>query len=291
MNCHILITTLATGLGLYAVSCGKSPETEVPVEVILNVAGDDGFSVETKTESVNAVPSFLYWCATTGISGTDESAQFEPTGSAVSNGKISTGKYATTAISYNWYVADVGMEITSSGPTISVDNTIDHVAGAVRASASTSPSVTLKHIFARTGALSATTDASGCSISSATYTIKGAGGINGTAGVYNIATESWTATTAPLSHEVEMSEFGILPGESLFLIPGKYIITATYSYKDVNEVLHSGRTATAEVDLTGGYINTFICVLPAEEILAQDIRISVLLYDWTEEEVNPKFKS
>lgn len=182
---------------------------------------DSGFSVDTKATAVTSVPGTLYWGASTGSAGS-ESAKWGCSGATVYSGSIYTGKYQTLSpTTYNYYVANQAFSVGSSTTMSVQDNSVDVVAGRV-SSNSASPSVTLGHIFARTGSLTCYTQ-SGYSISGVSWTIRGISSVNGTAGTYNLTSGTWTSASAGLG------ETGISSSSDFYLIPGVYQIKVTYT--------------------------------------------------------------
>lgn len=226
-----------------AVSCDKETSTPVagkPQEIIIAVEGD-GISaeVETKTSAVTSL-STAYYAATTGTIGSSETSKYGSTSASVSSGKISTGKYQTaTATSYNWYISNCAMTFGQSGSTITADGTaIDAVAGYTAANNTTTPSVTLDHIFARTGTLTISATNSYV-ISSVTYKLKSKGTNTGTKGTYNIYSKAWSSCTA-------LSEQTITSSSDLYLIPGSYTLTVSGTEK-LGDYTH---TFSASTDIT-----------------------------------------
>ena len=191
-------------------------------EIVLGLAGDSLLAeVVTKTTEVSNVPATLYWGATTG-SGTSEAVKWGSASASVSGGKISTGKYQTlTPTSYNYYVSNVAMSV-GANTTVTATNTTDVVVGRCDATTSTTPSVTLGHIFSRTGTLTFT--ATGYTLTNVTWKIVGKSSLNGTKGVYNLRTNSWTSATTKLT-----SETTITSSSRLYLIPGTYTVKITFT--------------------------------------------------------------
>lgn len=198
-------------------------------EIVIGVS-DDGLDVGTKATAVTSLPSSLYWGATTG-SGT-ETAKWSNASATVSSSKINTGKYQTASpTAYNYYVSNVSMSV-GANTTVSAVNTTDVICGRTAASTSSSPTVTLGHVFARTGSLSLT--ASGYTLSGVSCTIKSKGSLTGTRGTYNLRTGAWSSVTALSSTALGSSSWSVsgstaTSSSDLYLIPGVYTVTVTYT--------------------------------------------------------------
>ena len=181
--------------------------------------------VDTKAVSeVTTIPSNLYWAATSG-SGTSETQKFANSYSSVSSSKINTGKYQTaTASTYNYYVSNaflnVGADtyVSASGGT---DGT-DVICGRVSSSSAT-PSITMGHIFARTGTLSLSAP-SGYTVSGTpSWSIMKSGTNTGTAGTYNLRTGAWSSVSGLTSYTSFNSS------SDMYLIPGTYSIKVQFT--------------------------------------------------------------
>ena len=234
---HIIIKMAGGALSVFILplvllsGCSKaySPEVHIPEsesgdgsEIVIGLKGGSiCATVETKTTNITSLPSTLYWGATTG-SGTAEAVKWSSVSSSVSSSRINTGKYQTaTPTAYNYYVSNVAMTV-GANTTVTATNTTDVIVGRVAASTSTSPSVTLNHIFARTGTLTFT--ATGYTISNVSWKIVGKSTINGTKGVYNLRTGAWTSATTKLT-----SDTAITSSSNLYLIPGTYTVKITFT--------------------------------------------------------------
>lgn len=248
----------------------KETEKENPLAEIFLVVGDDDINVDTKTTAVTAVPSTLYWGATTG-SGT-ESAKWSTASSSVSSSKISTGKYQTySPTTYNYYVSNVNFT-TNGDSSVSASNTTDVVCGRTSTN-STTPSVTLNHIFARTGSFTMNTQ-SGYTISNVSWTISGAG----TAGTYSMKNGTWSGLTA-------LGETSVGSGSDLYLVPGTYTIKCSYTLTKGD--WSASFTKSASVTLVAGKINNITGT--ASGGAATEIVISVSLTAWSSETHNLSF--
>lgn len=274
--CAVLLTSV---LG----SCQKDQVLGVSdglnEEIILSVAdGSIDMEVQTKAAEITSVPSSLYLERTTGTwkSETSKNASASKT---VSSGKINTGWYQTaTPTAYNYYVSNKAITFAAGGSTISASNDTDVIAGCTQAATnSTTPSVTLDHVFARTGSLTANAP-SGYTISDITWKIQSNTGA-GTAGTYNIATKAWSSTTA-------LSQTTFTGSSDLYLVPGSY--TITLSYKLTKGDWNNTFSKTATVSLAAGKVNSISTTVPADGG-ATEIVLSVSLTAWGTNSLTPTF--
>ena len=260
-------------LSLLAIACNKldAQLNENPEEIILKVEDDTlDMSVETKATAITSVPGTLYWEGTAGT-WKNETSRWASASASVSSGKISTGKYQTaTATAYNYYIANSAITFAAGGSTISAGNTTDVIAGCTQgATNSTAPSVTLEHVFARTGTLTCNTQ-SGYTISNVSWKIQSkSGSTGGTAGTYNIATKGWSGVTA-------LSQQAITSSSDLYCTPGVYTVTVSYtlSLGDWSQSF----TKSGDVTLVAGKINNITCT--AIGGAASQISLSVTLAAW-----------
>lgn len=218
-------------------------------EIVLSLAGENiDFNVETRATAISAVPSSLYIERTTGTFKS-ETAKNASSSMSVSGGKINTGWYQTSpATAYNYYAANSAITFGAGGSTISAVNTTDILAGCTTAAtASTAPEVTLEHVFARTGTLTASAP-SGYTLTDISWSIASkSGSTGGTKGTYNIATKAWSDVTA-LASSVFTS------ASDLYLTPGVYTITLSYTLKIGDNVQSYNKSG--DVTLQAGKINS-----------------------------------
>ena len=230
-----------------SVSCVRGLFTDES-EIVLSIQEElCDFSVKadelTKTTAVTSLPSSLYWGATTG-SGS-ETAKWSSSSKAVSGGRIYTGQYQTLSpTTYNYYVSNVSLSVGSSVTVSATGGTsgTDVIVGRLSSNSST-PSVSLRHIFARTGSLSFTGLPEGISVVSSTWYIKTAGSNLGTAGTYNLTTGAWSSTSG-------LSSWTTFTGATdMYVIPGTYSIRADFTDSNGNAY-----SQTANVTFTAGYV-------------------------------------
>lgn len=255
-------------------SCSKEATgVDIPETSEIVLAVDDGsmdMNVATKATAITAVPSSLYW---EGTSGTwkSETAKWSSASASVSSGMLNTGKYQTaTATAYNYYLANSAITFASGGSTISASNATDVIAGCTQAATtSTTPSITLDHVFARTGTLTCNTQ-SGYTISGVSWKIQSkSGGTGGTAGTYNIATKGWSGVTALVQTAVTSSS-------DMYLTPGVYTITVSYTLTKGDWT--GSFTKSGDVTLVAGKVNSITC--NASGGAASEIVLGVTLTAW-----------
>ena len=266
---------------MFAVAaCSKTPQAttekdnQVPegnVEMVFRVENEwDGEA--TKTTEVTSVAN-VYWCSTTGGNAggtTAESAEWNNGGSpyysAVSAGYVHTGIYVNgnSPGTRNYYASNVNYN--SSTLEISATNATDVLAARSFGTNTVSPSVNLQHVFARMGTLTMNAPA-GYTIDGISWSIRGNGGTFGTSGTYNIRTGGWSACSGL------MSNTAISSGSNLYVIPGNYIITCSYT-------LHKGGmsqnvTATAALTVQRGKVNNITATAIGGTIISTTFALSV----------------
>ena len=260
-------------LSVAVFSCNKADYvTEGDKEIVIGFDNSDEFVVDTKATAITTLPSTLYWGGTTGgnAAGTSaETSKWATASATVSSSTISTGKYQTlTPTSYTYYVAN--QTFTVAGNMTVANNNTDIIAGRTAASTSTAPAVTLNHIFARTGTLTCNTQ-SGYTISGISWTIVGKSDINGTAGTYNMKSQSWTAASTKLSSATAMTS-----SSDFYLIPGTYTIKVSYTLTKGDYV--ESFTKSADVTLVGNKVNNITVTAIGGN--AQQIVVSLTLTAW-----------
>lgn len=266
--------TLQAAALLFA-SCSK--EAVSSSVIILELVSDNiSFDVESKATEISSIPASLHLERTTGT-WKSETAKDASASKSVSTGKINTGWYQTdTPTAYNYYVSNNSITFAAGGSTISASNGTDVIAGCTQgATDSTTPSVTLDHVFARTGTLTCNTQ-SGYTISNISWKIKSkSGGTGGTAGTYNIATKGWNGVTA-------LSEQALTSSTDLYCTPGAYTVSVTYTLTK-GEYTKSF-TKSGDVTLVAGKINNIVCTAIGGN--ASGIVLSVSLTQWSSETLN-----
>ena len=244
-------------------------------EIVLQVADDSmPVVVETKTTAVTSMPSSLYWGGTTG-SGASQTSKWASVSASVSSSKINTGKYQTASpTTYNYYVSNVNMSIGANTTVSATGGTsgTDVICGYTEGTNSTTPSITLNHVFARTGSLTTTTSAG--SLSSISYTIIKKGDGTGSSGTYNLRTGAWSSVSGLTSATA------ITGSSDMYLIPGTYTIAVTATYTRGDYVVTT--TKYGDVTLTGGKINNMTLTWPTA---GTEIVITCSLTAWSSQSV------
>lgn len=265
----------------FAASCAKSvePENQNPKEIVLCVGGDTiDMQVQTKTTAITTVPSSLYYSMTTGTLGSEETSKKGSTSGNVGSGKIATGVYQTlTSTFYNYYVSNAAITFSASGSTISAANTTDVIAGKVTSN-ETNPSVKLDHIFARTGTLTLNSQ-SGYILSNVSWSIESSSaGTGGTGGTYNIANGRWSSVT-------KLSSTAITKDSDMYLVPGDYTLSVTYTLSkgDWNQTFNKKATVT----LVAGKVNNITGTASGGN--ASEISITVTLTEWGTNNITATF--
>lgn len=255
--------------------------------------------VATKATAITSV-SNVFWQA---LSGNAE--VYAPASYAVDNGHVATGKYwPSTSTSFTYRVANVTF---SSAGVIAATNATDIVAGTVDASYKTSPSVTLNHIFARTGVLTLV-PREHYNLSNVSWQINSpsGSGSTGTAGNYTIGT-GWASTgcTAFSSGVINATAgTGSDAGKFIvetdnYLIPGNYEVVLSFTEThadDPNYVkTYSFKTTDNNLIALAGGMRTNITVTvnsngqtPGVEDAAQ-IEFSITVTPWDSETQTPTF--
>jgi len=270
-----ILLIAASAAGIMLTSCSKESITipDTDGEIILGIDGEGlDLKVDTRATAVTSIPATLYWSGTTG-NWKSETPKWDSASASVTSGSLPTGKYQTaTPTSYNYYVSTNPITFGAGGSTISADNSTDVIAGCTQgATTLTSPSITMEHVFARTGSLSHT-PADGYSASNVSWKIQSkTGGTGGRAGTYNIATKAWGNVSA-------LSQQDLGSTSDLYCVPGEYTITVTYTlskgdYQETN-------TVSGNVTLVAGKVNNISTVLPIKQGGAHEIVIGVTLSGW-----------
>ncbi len=262
----------------FAASCAKSvePENQTPKEIVLCVGGDTiDMQVQTKTTAITTVPSSLYYSMTTGTLGSEETSKKGSTSGNVGSGKIATGVYQTLKSTfYNYYVSNAAITFSASGSTISAANTTDVIAGKVTSN-ETNPSVKLDHIFARTGTLTLNSQ-SGYALNNVSWSIESSSA--GTGGIYNIANGRWSSVT-------KLSSTAITKDSDMYLVPGDYTLSVTYTLSkgDWNQTFNKKATVT----LVAGKVNNITGTASGGN--ASEISITVTLTEWGTNNITATF--
>lgn len=239
----VLFSTVSLLLVSSMTSCSKEDRRGEKEEIAIGLWGNGlTYYLETKTTELKELPSTLYWGATTGSDG-EETVKWPCAEGKVVEGRIMTGKYQTgSGTKYNYYVSNAELTVGSS-TTVVASNDTDVVVGRTEGSSDVNPAVELEHIFSRIGSLTLTLD--GYSYSDAVWKIKGKSAINGTKGVYDLRTGTWTSALNTLTEEVTVTS-----DSDLYLIPGTYSVTI--SFKITKDGVTRSYAKSGEVTLVQG---------------------------------------
>ena len=244
--------------------------------IAFSVAGDDiRMEVSTKATAVTSV-SKVWWAATSGTAGSDTKVhEPEEINFNTESNKFVTGYYwPSTETNYNFYVSNAEFTWTDSShkAEIAATNATDIVAGTAAATWKSAPTVTLDHIFARTGSLTLTPESGYEIIGTPVWKIKSNTNA-GTGGTYNIRTKAFSGVTA-------LSEQAFTSTSDLYLVPGSYHVTITYTLKkgDYEKEFTKG----ADVTLTAGKINKLAATaITGQGEGAEDIVFTVSVTAWS----------
>ncbi len=249
-------------------ACQKAADVEEEIVVHLE---SDNIDLNTKANAVTSIPSTVYW----GMTYSNGSGKQSTTTKSVSNGTFSTGYYQTaSATTYIHYVSNVNF---TAGGNLTTNNGTDVVVGKT-SSNSTTPTVALGHIFARTGSLTLNVP-SGYSSSGVTWKISGVSSVNGTAGTYNVSSDSWTATSATLGST------DITSSSNMYLIPGTYRFTCSFTLTKGN--FSKSYTQSADIYLEKGYVNNIRATTSTDEAVL--IKFTTSITAWSSSNTDLEF--
>lgn len=297
-NFRILTLLSATALTVLSVlSCNKVAGGAEPApydavtrasEEIVFTAGGDLFdaSVQTKagTSAVTSLSSFNVLCVK-GTAGSSESAVFNSSFSGSTN--YTGGKYwPSTDQSYKFYAANESMTTAASGPTIAAANSKDIVCAFLASPTyRSSNKLTFNHIFARIGTCNITAPSTyTVSNLKVTVTPKTGGTYALFAGNGKTDGTGWSET-ATGSAVTLASALNSSADNNLYLVPGSYTLTATYTLTKGDYTEAFSKTST--VSLVGGKINNISATLPQGN--AAEIVFTVSVTAWSNNSIEAQF--
>ena len=272
---HIILPVL---LASVITACQKAElvPTDDTIVILLEDASI-GVDVDTKATPVTSIPSTLYWGATTGgnaAGSTSETVKWATASASVTNNMISTGKFLPASPSNcNYYVAN--QTFTAGGNMTVSNNSTDIVCGRTFGTTLQMPTVVLNHIFARTGALTLNVP-SGYTATSVSWRIKSKGAVSGTAGTYNVRTQSWTAASSSLADQA------FTASSDLWLIPGIYTVTVSFTL--TKGAFSKSYTEAGDVTLSIGKQNNITATTTTDE--AGAVTFGVSLSAWSDKATN-----
>ena len=288
----IILTIL--GAAALLASCSKNEEAlspapagEAAADQITFMAAGEGFSSSVQTKAASAVTSlssFNVNCIT-GTAGSAESSVFNVAFSGTTT--YTGGKFwPSTNPSYKFYASNVAMTPAAGGPTIAAANTTDIVCAALLSPTyKASNTLTFNHIFARLGTCKiAAPDGYTVSGLSVKVTPNVSGTYNLFAGNGKTDGTGWSAKT-PGSETVIASALNSTANNDIYLVPGSYTLTASYtlSMGDYSESF----TKSSTVALVAGKVNNISATLPAGS--ASGIQFTVSVTPWSDNNITATF--
>ena len=283
-----------------AAACGKTVEP-APVkasrEITFGLSGDKSRDTFTKgaTPVLNNNLSTLYVSAITASGYAFQNIGFTPG----ADGKWKGGKYwPISNPGYYFAASNVSLVADSAQPSVHVTDAETDVVVAYldNPAFNAENTLTLQHIFAQVG----------------TVTLKAPDGFTVTnlklklrpviQGTYNLATNIWAPGSAvaydvyifgSADSGVDLAEGGSYksPDNDLWLVPGSYELTATYTIS--KDAYSNTKTATASVTFAQGYNNHIGLSSGASNIPTpgdiQELSFSVTVTAWDEQNVTASF--
>ena len=274
-----VITLLA--LAMVLLSCGKEAAVHADSCSISFTAGGVLLDVTTKAAAVTSLQSFNVNCVT-GTPGTSESPVFNSSFSGPTT--YTGGKYwPSSDRGYKFYASNATIVPSSSGPSVTVTNTVDVVCAAcLSPSYRQSNQLSFSHIFARIGKCSVSAP-SGYEVSGLTVKITPK-----TGGTYNLFKGNgktdgtgWSEVSSG-SALVIADAVGSTSDNGLYLVPGNYAVTVDYT---LSTGAYSEKfTRSGTVTVSAGKINDISCTLPSGN--AVPISFTVTIAPWTTDNVS-----
>ena len=262
----ICFTAVAAALSICACDKGYVKTAEEGEEIVFSIENDIDLTVNTRASAVTSL-STVYWEASCEGVVKHSVASY-----SVSGGVISTGKYWPLNGRYDYKVSNVAF-FTGTG-AIAASNDIDVLVGTAGGVTDNSCTVTLNHIFARTASLTLNTQ-TGYELSDVSWKIRSKGVETGTAGIYTIGSGWSSAASTPLAEQE------ITGSSDLYLIPGTYTITVSYTLSkgDYSEAI----VRSADVSLSEGCKNSITATAVGGN--AKELTFSVSVEPWVEKDV------
>ena len=202
-----------------------------------------------------------------------------------SGGTFSGGKYWTRTEpsgGYHFYASNIGNSFSSNNCTVSASTDTDVVCAYIASAAfKGSNTLTFNHIFARIGTVSVT--------AASTYTVSGVTVkiTPKTSGTYNIRTgNGYSDGTGWVSaYNGSETTLSLSSNNALYLIPGTYYLTVTYTLTK-GDWTHE-YTKTATVSLQAGVTNNISMTTPTGS--AVEIIATVSLSAWGTNNISGSF--
>ena len=271
-------------------SCTKTqsagPEiTDSESPIIFAAGGTFSAGVQTKG-SYDAVTSLarFYAAATKGTE--TETAIWSNSEFTKGSGDTYSGQryWPATDQQYNFYAANEEITFTPAGVTVSCNDNKDLVCAYLpyqSGSFKAQNTLTFNHVQSRIGTCNISKP-EGYEVSGLTVKITPR-----VRGIYNIKTGSW-ADAVDGSETTLTNSLGSAADNNLYLLPGDYTLTASYTISKGAEGEYSETlTKTASVTLEAGKINNISATLP--EGSAEEIVFKVAVTAWTVNSLTPEF--
>lgn len=254
------------------------------------------------TEVTTSNLSTLYVTATTGSNSETSvftSASYTKSGSVWKGGKF----WPSTNPNYHFYLSNVALTHTSAGATVSpananTDIVVDYIATPTFKATNTA---TLEHIFAQVGTVRVKVKA-GYKAENIKISLQPK-----TSGTYNLKTDTWTPGNAGSATYILgtanagvniTTEGGAVESSDndLWLVPGAYVLTATYTI--TKDAFSKSYTKTATVTLVQGKNNNIgpttsggvelPNIGPDDDDVAE-IEFNVTVTPWSDQHVDVNF--
>lgn len=264
-----------------AASCRKQDASSCTSEsgtISFRLVGE-GLEMSVKSAAVTSLTS-VNWGATSGTRGNDVLV-YAPSAYAVSGGVVNTGLYwPKDETSYIYYAsnADMVWNASSHSMTIAATNGTDIVSGTVSAPYKSEADITLDHIYARTGSLTLNAQDGYTIVGDSVWKIESNAGA-GIAGTYDVGASAWLTNPSPsaLASQIFTSN------SDLYLIPGSYKITITYTLQKGAFVKEY--TKSADVILEANTINNIVATAHVGNDGASEVVFNVSISEWTLKEI------
>lgn len=267
-------------------SCAKessSPFTPGENGLVPIVFQAEGFkaSVDTKATPVTDLGSFGIIC-TKGSAGSETSV-WSITSVSKTGAYFYTGKYwPVTNPNYNFYASNVNMNFNPSGSVIiPADMNTDIVyANCMNATHNNTNKLTFLHIFSRIGAVTITAP-DGYTVDNLNVSItpKVVDGVNTT---FNMRTGNWSNPVNGTAQTICNTTASTVNND-LWLIPGSYTATATYTLTKGEWTDSFTKTTSVNMPL-GGKVYNLSGSLPSGS--ATDIRFEVSVKSWEDASIS-----
>lgn len=298
MKTRYIFTAAVAALAL--VACNKETPSVgyVAADEIAFTVGAGTRASEVTTSNLSS----LYVTATTGSTSETAvftSASFSKSGSVWTGGKF----WPSTNPNYHFYLSNVALTHTSSGATVSpananTDIVVDYIATPTFKAAN---NATLEHIFAQVGTVKVKVKA-GYKAENIRISLQPK-----TSGTYNLKTDTWTPGNAgsatyilgSASAGVNITAEGGSAQSSdndLWLVPGAYVLTATYTI--TKDAFSKSYSKTATVTLVQGKNNNIGPITsgnveqpnigPNDDDVAE-IEFNVTVTPWSDQHVDVNF--